>query len=140
MGTKLDHLIHIGKKLDTEGVYHYLFLRRVTPHTFSWFEANADLHENPTSLFSYNIEEAMRLAHREWALHFFRTVNCGFRYTLPERDEHGLNALFYQMIASYSSGSGIYFDEEIGCNCIVHYASQEAGNLWNILKSHDQAS
>lgn len=48
---------------------------------------------------------------------------------MPERDEHGLPALFYQMKASYTSSSGIYFEEDFGYNAIVKEASQEALTL-----------
>jgi hypothetical protein len=130
---KLERLIHVGKKLGKRGSYTYLFLRQVEPHIFTWFEVEKDFKENATHITSPSIEEAMRLAQRDWASDYFRTIICGFRYTLPERDEHGLNALFFQMVASYSSSNGIYFDEELGCNCIVHQASQEARNLWNLI-------
>jgi len=62
-------------------------------------------------------------------------VNCGFRYTLPERDEHGYNALFHQMAASYATSNGVYFDEESGNNCFVNFASEEAKNLLKVLQT-----
>ena len=61
-------------------------------------------------------------------------MHCGFRYTLPERDEHGLNALFNQMVASYSSSNGVYFEQELGHPCIVQNASIQARLLWKKLK------
>ena len=113
------------------------FLRKVDPHTFSWFIADITTkNETPTAVSADNIEEAIRLGNRTWKIDNFRTLNCGFRYTLPERDEHGTNALFHQMVASYTSPNGVYYDQELGANCIVHNASIEARTLWNTLRSN----
>jgi len=86
--------------------------------------------EQATTVSGETVEEAMRLAARHWQKDSFTTVICGFRYTLPERDEHGINALFHQMVASYSSMNGVYYDEELGNNCFVQNASDEAIRLW----------
>lgn len=128
-------LIHIGRIL-SHGTVRYLLLRKKDPHTFAWFTEidNGEEAEEPTPGDAPHFEEAMRLARLHWKSHSFRTVNCGFRYTLPERDEHGINALFYQMAASYSSPNGVYFDEELGNNCFVNFASQEARDIWQRLK------
>lgn len=122
-------LIHIGRISGNNTLPHYLFLRELAPSRYVWFNKDQE-----TPIWGPTTEEAMRLAFKQWKGDSFRPVNCGFRYTLPERDEHGSSALFYQMVASYSSMNGIYFDEEVGCNCIVHNASQEARSLWNSLK------
>ena len=106
----------------------YLFLREMGPKQFAWFKKNSDC-ESETSVGSNTIEEAIRLGTQTWKDRYFRTIGCGFRYTLPERDEHGTNALFCQMAASYASMNGVYFDEELGCNCIVFHASTEARNI-----------
>lgn len=133
----LKDLIHIAMITRKNLAHPYLFLRKVDPHTFSWFHADADgKNEKATPVSADNIEEAIRLANREWKIDYFRTLNCGFRYTLPERDEHGINALFHQMVSSYSSSNGIYYDQELGANCIVQNASIEARNLWNKLRSN----
>ncbi|MCE5317924.1 MAG: hypothetical protein LLG04_11290 [Parachlamydia sp.] len=131
--SKLSNLIHIAKMGQ-----RYLFLRKVAPMHFGWFWWDGDA-ETAAEVIATNAEEALRLAQRQWRQEDFRPVGCGFRYTLPERDEHGMNALFYQMVASYESPSGIYFDDELGGNCIVHFASTEARRLMTQLKSHDKA-
>lgn len=130
---KTHKLIHAACILVPRKGKQSLFLREVEPHKFVWFENNGP-EETPTDISGPSIEEALRRARKHWRLHFFRTINCGFRYTLPERDEHGLNALFYQMVASYNSSNGVYFDDELGHNCLVNFASQEARTLWQILK------
>lgn len=125
---KVTNLIHVGKIGE-----RFLFLRKIAPQHFEWFFA-VDGSETATEVRALTIEEALRLAAHKWKGDYFKTINCGFRYTLPERDEHGNNALFYQMVASYSNSSGVYFDDELGSNCIVHNASIEARQLWNRLK------
>lgn len=127
----LKDLIHVGICFRKGIGSHHLYLRKIDPHTFQWFHG-----EKETSVSANNIEEAIRLANREWKINDFRLLNCGFRYTLPERDEHGINALFHQMVASYSSSNGIYYDSALGANCIVQNASLEARNLWNKLKTN----
>lgn len=128
-------LIHAARIFSSDGVHHYLFLRKISPDHFVWHREERDLSEKETEVWAINIEEALRLAARFWRLDSFRTVICGFRYTLPERDEHGINALFHQMVASQSSMNGIYYDEELGNNCFVQNASNEALQLWQRLKT-----
>lgn len=107
----------------------YLLLKQVDLYHFVWMEKREE-GEVKTPVFSKTVGEALRLAREHWKQHSFRTVNCGMVYTLPERDEHGMNALFYQMTASYSSPNGVFFDDEYGHNCFVNFASQEALRLW----------
>lgn len=130
---KLGKLIHIAS-IFTSGEWHYLFLRKNTNGRFSWHEEFDQKDENETSISGQTVEEAMRLAPRHWINNSFTNLNCGFRYTLPERDEHGINALFHQMASSYSNGNGIYYDEELGNNCFVQNASEVALKLWQRLK------
>lgn len=126
-------LIHIGLIQKIYVGKAYIFLRKQTENHYCWFEEG--INEQETEIFSASsISEAMRLAHRTFKPQSFRTVICGFCYTLPERDEHGMNALFYQMAASYNSSNGVYFDEELGYNCFVQNASLEARNLLERLK------
>lgn len=127
-------LMHVARVEKPKEGHRYLFLRKVDPNRFVWFEQQPDGNEVETPIFGTNVEETIRLGNREWRHHPFRLINCGFRYTLPERDEHGINALFHQMIASYSSMNGIYFDEDLGCNCFINFASLEARELWQKLK------
>ena len=122
-------LIHVARISAATPSPHYLFLKQIGDYHYVWVSLNADGHEIETSVWGATIEEAIRLAYRYWNLKNFSPVNCGFLYTLPERDEHGVNALFYQMVESYLSSSGIFFDKEKGHNCIVHHASQEARQI-----------
>ena len=126
-------LIHIGLIYTAEGTKP-LFLRQKSPHEFCWFIIKNG-QEMETPIVAPNIEEAMRLAFLQWKHDYFRPLNCGFRYTLPERDEHGLNALFHQMAASYASINGVYYDEELGNNCFVQNASSAARQMWLTLKN-----
>jgi hypothetical protein len=127
-------LIHIARIVGDNGQKRYLFLRKVESNRFTWFEERQPGEEFQTEVSGLQIEEALRLAPRHWKNHFYTTLMCGFRYTLPERDEHGINALFHQMAASYSSMNGIYYDDELGNNCFVQNASNEALDLWQLLK------
>lgn len=122
-------LIHIGIRHFFNKGKELLLLRKISPKQFTWF-FESDGKEIDADISANSVEEAMRLAHHAWKKYAFRTIICGFRYTLPERDEHGTNALFHQMVASYKSPNGIYFDEDLGHNCYVQNASQEAISLW----------
>jgi hypothetical protein len=117
----------------------YLILRTDGPNAFSWWKDLGD-KENETGVTGKSLEEAMRAAKDHWKNQAFRTLNCGFRYTLPERDEHGINALFHQMITSYSNPTGVYQDEELGASCHVQFASDEALGLWKKLKIQNRLS
>lgn len=136
---KAHKLIHIAEIHVQGGKTKYLFLRQKDPHSFVWYEQpTSGRVEVETSVAAPNIDEALRAARKNWKQDYFRTIICGFRYTLPERDEHGINALFYQMVASYSSANGVYFDEELGHNCFVNFASQEARTIWQQLKNEER--
>lgn len=126
-------IVHAARFFSKEGQWRYLFLRKMEQNHFIWHEEHNNA-EAATTVSGPNIEEAIRLAVRHWKHHSFTLVNCGFRYTLPERDEHGINAYFMQMVASYSSMNGVYYDEELGNNCFVQNASQESYDLWKRLK------
>ncbi|MEI8365590.1 MAG: hypothetical protein WCF65_04145 [Parachlamydiaceae bacterium] len=130
----LGKLIHIATIFSTHGQWIYVFLRKNKDGHFVWYQQEKD-QEIESSVSGPTVEEAMRLAARYWKANAFCTVICGFRYTLPERDEHGINALFHQMAASYSSMNGVYYDEELGNNCFVQNASDQAYRLWQSLKS-----
>ncbi len=126
-------LIHAAYKLAPKQGYSLLLLRKESPHNYLWWE-ETDSTETSTELNAPSTEEALRLAHSTWKNQSFRTIICGFRYMLPERDEHGINAYFHQMTASYSSPNGVYFDQDLGHHCMVQSASQEALALWQRLK------
>lgn len=125
--------MHAGKILDDDGVNRYLILRQLDPHTYQWFKEDEPGQEAPTEIQALTVLEAIHKAEKKWFQNDFRTILCGFRYSLPERDEHGVNALFHQMAASYSTSGGVYFDEEVGYNCIVQFASAEALSLFRRL-------
>ena len=129
-------LIHVARTY-IHGKWQYLFLRENEERHFVWHEEHEN-EEKETSISAESIEEAMRLAAREWKNHSFSSLLCGFRYTLPERDEHGINAFFYQMAASYSSSNGVYYDETLGNNCFVQNASEQALGLWRKLKNENR--
>ena len=128
-------LIHVAKYFKDRTGWTLLLLRRTPDQGYTWFEEGATKQEQVTSITSASAEEALRLAHRHWKNHSFRTIRCGYRFTLPERDEIGSNALFHQMVASYSMMNGIYFDEELGHQCIIKEISQEAHDLWKTLQA-----
>ena len=116
----------------------YLLLRQIEPFRYIWFLEDQPGVETETAIWGGTWEEALLAAYKTWWTDYFKTLNCGFRYTLPERDEVGTNALFHQMVSSYSSSSGVYFDEELGSNCIVQFASIEARNFWTRLQQTSQ--
>jgi len=127
-------VIHAAMILEKKRGQVTLLLRRISHEEYRWFEyLNGE--ERQTGVAGITREEAIRIARSEWANSAFKTYQCGFRYTLPERDEHGMNAFFHQMKASLFSFNGIYFDEESGHNCFVQNPSQEARDLCFELKS-----
>ncbi len=132
--SKADPLIHAARIFAHEGSWKYLFLRKKGPQNYAWMMEKADDSEEQTAVSSFNVEEAIRQAYPYWKDRSLTMLHCGFLYSLPERDEHGINALFHQMIASYSSGNGIYFDADLGYNCFINFASDEAKNLWKSLE------
>lgn len=132
---KWGKLIHLAKIILPKKGAYLLLLRKDDPVRYTWYEEYEPTKERSTEIFAPTAEEAIRQAYSNWKEDNFRTINCGFRYTLPERDEHGNNALFHQMVASYSSMNGIYFDEELGHNCFINFASDEAKKLWKELQS-----
>lgn len=125
-------LIHVAKYFNPKKTF--LLLRKEGSSLFSWSFLKEDFSEVPAELSASTPEEALRLAYRKWHHLSFSTLMCGFRYTLPERDEHGINAFFHQMVASLSSMNGVYFDGEFGYNCFVQAASQEAQAFWRLLE------
>lgn len=133
-------LVHIAFILRPGSGKSTLFLRKLSDQRFCWFEEKSSQPgiEEDLQIEAINVEEALRLARRKLAPLSFRTLICGFRFSLPERDEHGINALFHQMAASYQAPGGIYFDAEVGHNCIVHNSSLEAQQLLRVLKKQNR--
>lgn len=133
-------LIHVGFIDRLRQGRSTLYLRSTSDRLYSWFEEKDEMPGKEIELLPGlpTIEEAMRMAHRTFKPFAFRTLICGFRYSLPERDEHGINALFSQMVSSYSAPGGIYFDEEVGHNCYVQNSSLEALKLMRQLKEQNR--
>lgn len=138
MSEKKSKLIHIARISEPKKGNVYIFLRELDPGRYVWFKEEQPGQEMETAVSGPNPQEAIRLGRAFWKDYFFDPIKCGFRYLMPERDEHGYNALFHQMAASYSAMNGVYFDEEFGCNCIIHFASNEARTLWRRLQSTGQ--
>ena len=130
----MPELIHMGEIFPGEKFY----LRKMKENHYVWFLENAEGKEKETELSAPNIEEALRLAKKSWQGLNFKFIPCGFRFTLPERDEHGTNALFYQAIKSLESMSGVYFDEELGHNCIVHQIPLRIREIYKKLKGENR--
>ena len=114
--------IHVGKISTNQK----LFLRSINDK-YIWHESDI-----ATDIAGNSIEEAIFHANRTWT--GFMPLKCGFLYTLPERDEHGINALFYEMCLSYSAPDGRFFDPRRGCFCKVDFASDEALKLYRELR------
>lgn len=132
-------LIHAATiQIQTRGFF-YLFLRQIDHFRYIWFLEEEPGVEKETAIWGGTAEEALLAAYKNWKMDSIQPLNCGFRYTLPERDEVGSNALFHQMVSSYSSMNGVYFDEDLGQNCIVQNASMEARSLLKRLQQSGQA-
>ncbi len=128
-------LVHIAKVLDPSRGWQWIHLRNTGETGFIWYRQNP---EEPTSIKGDNAEEAIANARRQWKEQFFTTLKCGFRFTLPERDEIGTNALFHHMHASYAIMNGVYYDDELGHQCIVREASTEALDMMKRLQAENR--
>jgi hypothetical protein len=129
----MNDLIHVAKIYKEHEPIRFLYLREVEEGKFSWKE-EIESEEIDTGVTASSIDEAMQKAQKKWGIDYFKTLGCGYKYTLPERDEIGSPALFHQMVKSYSIPGGIYQDEDDGLS-IVQNASQEALRLWHQLSS-----
>ncbi len=112
-------IFHVAK-FYPDGRLKYLFLKK-KGDLFEWEESNC---------VQKSVAEAIDAASLLWKGDYFKLVHCGFRYSLPIRDQVGVNALFWQMAKSYAVSSGVYFDEDVGHQCIVKFASDEALRIW----------
>lgn len=126
-------IIHIARLGQRTSFPTWLLLRKMNPNLYTWFLRDQN-HESPTGLEGISENEALQLTPKQWENQPLTFLNCGFLFTLPERDEIGTNALFRQMKASYDSPSGVFFDEGLGHNCIVKEASIEALDLMRQLE------
>ncbi len=115
-------IIHIGRISK-----QFLYLKKLSEDRYGWFHEGSDARS--PEVVGVNIEEAIRLAKQHWKKDSFYLLPCGYRFTLPERDEHGMNALFCQAVKSLHSINGIYYDEDLGHNCIVNQIPLETQAL-----------
>lgn len=128
---KISTLIHIGY-LQNGRERQYLFLRKTDAGQYVWEYAKTENNTPAPVVIADSAEEALRLAYSHWRV--WHSLPCGFRFTLPERDEVGTPALFHQMVRSYRTGNGVYLDEELGGSCIVHDAPSHTLALWRSLE------
>lgn len=131
-------LVHVGCVDPRAGFNPYLFLREENEN-YRWYRQSLNGEELPTPVEGRTPEEAIRKASRFWEAEHFHSLHCGIRYNMEPRDEHGINALFYEMAQSYDSGTilGDYWDDRCGHRCYVDFASQEALALWKNLKGKE---
>lgn len=80
------------------------------------------------------VQEAIRLGEKWGRDSGFKMQACGYLFTLPEREEHGNNALFSQMVKSLESPNGVYFDEGLGHLCVVHQIPIQARRLYERIR------
>jgi hypothetical protein len=132
----VERIIHVGS-IQEKSRWKFVFLREKALKSYVWFIDNEN-GESEMAISATTIEEALSQANKQLKSKGFKFLNCGFRYTLPERDEHGNNALFFQMKESYNSSNGVYFDEILGNNCHVQFASLEAQHLLRKLKKENR--
>lgn len=112
----------------------YLFLQR-SDSSFHWLKMNPSFDEGiETPCQGETLARAIQAAYKMWQADFFTLLNCGFRYSLPVRDQTGCSAFFWQMAKSYSTPNGHYFDEEAGHLCFVDFASTEALAIWRKIR------
>lgn len=130
---QLTNLILVARQM---GAKSLLLLRKIEPKLFRWSVYDGE-KETETDVHAEEAAEAIRLGVAYWR--GFTPLPCGYVFTLPERDEHGNNALFSQMVKSLESPSGIYFDEDLGHNCIVKEIPSETRRLYQTLKSFASA-
>lgn len=135
--TKQETVVHAASIRPRGPEKTYLLLRSRSDGTFRW-SIFTPQHEEDTGVTAPSIAEAMQLAFAKWHDQGFRPLHCGMRFTLPERDEIGRNALFHEMVASYRTPTGNYMDTKISRPCIVNKASQEALDLWKTLAASQQ--
>ena len=127
-------LIHVGFVRRKGPKKTFLYLRQIDKQ-FSWFEENERGQEQATHVSASSISQALRAAQRQWRDETFTPLHCGFRFTLPERDEIGRPAYFCEMVNSFKSMTGVYRDAKIDGNCIVQKPSSDALDLWHALEA-----
>lgn len=130
------NLLHVAM-IHTSSGLKYLFLRRLDKDHLAWFLED-ERGELKTSLEARSLDDAMRIARKAWKNDSFNTIGCGYKFTLPERDEHGNNAFWRDMCLSLNSFNGVYYDEELGHNCIVNQIPLNSRLLYEKLKKENR--
>lgn len=115
----ISEIVHVAKIHPAKKKPAYLFLK----------EDEAGFYWDGADFRAKTLQEAIALGEKNWKLDHFKLLGCGFLYTLPERDEHGMNATFAQMAKSQATPTGRYFEKSLGHLCFVQGASQEAISL-----------
>ena len=103
----------------------WMFLQETSPGHYQWFQG-----DEPTEIQAPSIQEAIRLGWKAFASQNFEPLLCGYKYTLPERDEHGAPTLFSDMVQSLNTPTGQYFDPASGHNYIVQNIPTRARELY----------
>jgi hypothetical protein len=96
-----------------------LTLHKDADGLFRWYLDNV-----PTDIASAKAEDAVKQARKRYKEEHFRIHSCGNKFTLPERDEHGTPANYQEMMKSLRSMNGVFFDDQLGHNCIVREIPQ----------------
>ncbi len=136
MSNTAGKLIHVASYYGPGGRQFLLLLREVNG-LYRWFVESQQENEEPTDLEAGRVHEAIRLAARHYRHDDFVSLHCGYRYDSEDRDEHGINALFHEMVASYSNASidGAYQNSDLSHQFFVKFAPDQALTLWKRLES-----
>lgn len=101
---------------------NWIDLIEFEPGRYGWFVGDRFL-----DIEASTISQAIQMARRDFI--DFKPISAGYKYTLPERDEHGKEAYYCDAVKSLASPNGIYFDEKAGHNAIVHLIPQKTIDL-----------
>ena len=105
----------------------WIDLVEIEPGKYGWYEGEHSLDLNAAS-----IPLAFVIARKAYP--DFNPIAAGYKYTLPERDEHGKEALYCEAVKSLESSNGVFFDEKAGHNVVVHLIPQKTIDLIRGLK------
>ena len=100
----------------------WIDLVEIEPGQYGWFDGDLSL-----GLKASTIPLAFSMARKNFSS--FKPISAGYKYTLPERDEHGKEALYYEAVKSLESPNGVFFDEFAGHNAVVHLIPQKTIDL-----------
>lgn len=100
----------------------WIDLVEIEPAKFGWYDGDRSLDLNATSI-------PLAFAKARKTFSNFLPIAAGYKYTLPERDEHGKEALYCEAVKSLESSNGVFFDEKAGHNVVVHLIPQKTIDL-----------